>query len=158
MQQDEGDPRYHLPPVENGKPQVLTNARKARKDVVAVESEKGGRGYQSLASPLEFYVARGYISGEQYRAGTRLHGLWRGSIFAARYATMKYATEPAKGFDPELIALMPRDYMRALDSITKCMPRIIVRRVCCFEETAGSGKPMELLRDGLDMLVKHFRH
>lgn len=157
MQQDEGDMRLWLPPVENGKPEVLTSSRKQRKDVVAIEGEKGGRGYHSLATPLEFCVARRYITGEQYKAGCRVHALWRGSIISARYARMKFG-DTASAFDPECIPLMPRDYFRAMDSISDFLQRSTVRRVCCFEEPAGSARSMELLRDGLTTLVTHFRY
>jgi hypothetical protein len=156
MGDTDGDSRFHLPPVRDGKPEVLTDLRKKRGDVVAAESDKGGRSYHSLASPLEFCVARRYITGPQYEAGTRLHALWRGSILHARYAVMRFG-DPAGVFDAECLPLMPRDYFRAMDAIRGFHAQRLVRQVCCFELPPGKGKPIGLLRDGLDDLVRHFR-
>jgi hypothetical protein len=127
-----------------------------KRSIVAIEGHNGGREYRSIQVPLEFYVARRYITGEQYQAGCRLHALWRGSIISARYARMRFGA-PASDFDPENIALMPRDYFRAMDSVHGFQRKAVVRTVCCFDEVAGEGRRMELLKQGLDDLVKHFR-
>lgn len=156
QQGDEGDVRFWLPPEHNGKPQVLTKARKKRGDVVAYEGENGGREYRSVVEPLDLYISRRYISGEQYEAGDRLFRLWKGSLLEARYATMKYGDTPGGGFDPECVALMPRDYFRAIEAVRGFHPKRIVRRVCLWKDHAGQGQGMSWLLLGLNDLVKHF--
>lgn len=156
MSDTDGDARYHLPPVRDGKPEVLTVRRQERGDVVAVQGQRGGVQYRSLTLPMDFYVARGYISGEQYEAGERLYALWRGSIVTARFATMRFG-DVSSGYDPEAIALAPRDYFRAMDAVCGFHRKRIIRQVCLFGEPAGEGRPMITLREGLDFLVRHFR-
>jgi hypothetical protein len=125
--------------------------------IIATEGERGGRELRSLAAPLEFYVARRYITGKQYEAGTRLHALWRGSIISARFATMKFGDRKGD-YDPESMALMPRDYFRAMDAVQGFHAKRMVRMVCCFEEIAGGSLGMRNLKSGLDDLIKHFRY
>lgn len=135
---------------------VILQARKDARNVVAVEGERGGKQYHSLTAPLDFYIARRYITEEQYAAGDRLHQLWRGSILHARYARMNYG-DLASGYEPDIIALMPRDYFRAMDTVGGFAARRIVRQVCCFGEFLGSRGEMQPLKSGLDDLARHFR-
>jgi hypothetical protein len=147
----EGDPQYWL----SGK-DVITPERKKAKNAIAVEGERGGRQYRSLISPLDLYIARRYVNEEQFNAGQRVHNLWRASILHARYARMNYG-EIGSGYDPENMALAPRDYFRAMDSVRDHFDRKIVRSVCCFEEHTGGRKAMVALKSGLDDLVRHFQ-
>ncbi len=124
-------------------------------NMVAISTDRGGIEYRSIYLPLDLYVAKRQITGEQYEAGERLHALWRGSIVAARYTTMRF-TDATTGYDAESIALMPRDYFRAMDAVRGFLAKRMVRQVCCFGEPAGRGG-MVGLRDGLDNLVRHFR-
>ena len=153
QQGDEGDVRFWLPPDHNGKPQVLTAARKRRGDVITAEGERGGVERRALSMPLEFYVARRYITGDQYEAGLRLHRLFRGSILAGRVASMKYG-DAGGGYDPDSMALMPRDYLRAMAAVGDPKARRTVWLVCCFDEPAG--RDMAWLKRGLDDLGRHF--
>lgn len=156
MNDSDGDSRFHLPPVRDGKPEVLTEARKRRGDVVTVQSDRGGVERRSLFLPMDFYVARGDISGKQYEAGERLYPLWRGSIIAARYVTMRFGDVSA-GVDQESLSLKPIDYFRAMDAVRGFHPKRLVRQVCLFGEPAGKCGGMVFLRSGLDDLVRHFR-
>ena len=155
ISEGEGDPRHHLPRHENGRPKVLTPARKARGDVVAYEGEGGKRMYRSLAVPLNWYVAHRNIDEAEYEAGQRLHALWRGSILHARFATMRLGDVGGGPFEFEGAALIPRDYFRAMDAVRGFHPKRLVRQVCCFEELAGSGG-IHWLRSGLADLAGHF--
>ena len=98
--------------------------------------------------PLEFYVARRYITGDQYEAGLRLHRLFRGSPFwPAGYATSMRYGDVGGGYDPDSMALMPRDYLRAMAAVGDPKARRTVWLVCCFDEPAG--RDMAWLKLGL---------
>lgn len=147
------DESQWLPPRDT----VITTARKRNKSARRIAGEKGGIEFRSVAIPLEFYLARGHITEKQYRAGCRVHSLWRGSLLVARYSRMRFG-DVASDMDPESMALIPRDYFRAMEAVSGFLERSTVRRVCCFDEVAGSGRAMDLLRHGLDDLVRHFRY
>ena len=132
MADTDGDPRYHLPPATNGRPEVLTARRRDRGDVVAVEGDKGGREFRSLDAPLEYYVARQAITGRQYRAGKRLHALWsKGN--PSPYVQVRYEDgdggAKALSFAPHGFgAVEYRDAMLAIDSKEA---RCVAFAVCC---------------------------
>jgi hypothetical protein len=168
--QDEGDSRYWLPPVKDGKPQVLTRARKIRGDVVTVAGDRGGVERRSLDRPLEFYVAKGHITGRQYRAGKRLHALWE-SLAKAPYVQVQYREgdggEKAQSFVPAGFGALI--YREALYSITDERTRRIAFLVCCEEHFARECLPgtvrstairqaMTMLRNALDTLAAHFKY
>ena len=154
--ENDGDRTLWLPPVLDGKPQVLTAARQKRGDVVRVAGERGGVERRSIAEPLEWYVARRHITGDQYKAGTRLYALWKGSILGDRYATMRFG-DVTGDFDPESMALMPRDYCRAMDAVHGFHRQRAVRLVCLWGEFAGTPAMMTYLREGLTEITEHFR-
>ncbi|MBP3955413.1 hypothetical protein J8F10_08980 [Gemmata sp. G18] len=170
MADTDGDSRYWLPPVKDGKPEVLTGHRKQRGDVVAVEGTSGGREYRSLDAPLEFYVARQVITGRQYRAGKRLHTLWakaNPSLYVqARYEDSDGGAK-ALSFAPHGFGAV--EYREALQAIFSQDARRVAFAVCC-EGTpashcvkAGSVRSAKrqgiaLLHEALEALADHFKY
>jgi hypothetical protein len=168
MGDTDGDSRYHLPPVRDGKPEVLTGRRKERGDVVAVEGEKGGREFRSLDAPLEYYIARGVITAPQYRAGIRLHALWL-QAQPAGHSQVQY--EEGDGGGQTLSFVPPGfgavEYREAMAAISCPDARRVAFAVCCegyhASETVATGSNRtrrrigsKLLQDALDDLVGHF--
>lgn len=170
MQESDGDARYWLPPQENGKPLVLTKARKDRGDVVGVVTDRGGREFRSLAEPLEYYVARETITGRQYRAGKRLHSLWvkaNPSLFVqVRYEDTDGGAK-ALSFAPPGFAAV--EYREVLFSIKDRRARDVVYAVCCWgfhacQATDGVSERnarrigVRLLKEGLDTIADHLKY
>ena len=150
---------------------VRTPERKRNRTVVVTEGERGGRQYVSLAEPLEFYVAKRVITGKQYRAGKRLHGLWeRGA--KSPYVQVQYRLDDggakAQSFVPA--GFMATAYRDALYAVKNERARRIVFLVCCTGVFAGKTFPetvsartakrngISLLREALDVLADHFKY
>ena len=152
---DEHIDRTHWIEWSKDDPLIKAERRRAR-NAVAVEGNRGGREYRSLTAPLDAYIARRNITAEQYRAGRRIHAIWRNSILRERYVRMNYG-EPGSGFDMDSIALAPRDYLNAMEAVQGELQKRIVRWVCCEERFCGIRGGMAALQSGLDDLVRHFQ-
>jgi hypothetical protein len=148
----EGDPQYWL----SSKRLVINAQRKAARNIVMVEGDRGGKEFRSIVYPLDFYVARRHISAEQYKAGDRLRSIFNLSILRERYVRMNYGDVGGNsdGFD---MALAPRDFLKAMEAIRRDRDKTTVRVVCCEEKNAGKRGGMDSLKAGLDDLVKHFK-
>ena len=170
MQDTDGDSRYWLTPVQDGKPQVLTGQRRLRGDVVRVETDRGGREFRSLAEPLELYVSRQTITGRQYRAGKRLHILW---MKAKPALCVQVQYEEGDGGARAMSFVPPGfgavEYREALFSITDKHARDVVYEVCCMGRHAAQvveadskrtarWRGAKLLTEGLDILANHFKY
>ena len=70
---------------------------------------------------------------------------------------MRFGDVGGGSYDPESMALMPRDYFRAMDSVGGFQQKRVVRLVCLWKDFAGGERAMGQLRSGLDDLVRHFR-
>lgn len=138
---------------------ILTTSRSRAKNVVAVEGDNSGYQLYSLCRPLDFYVARRYISDEQYRAGDRLFMLWKNSILYARYARMNYGDYAYKAGSVDLadLAIAPKAFLEAKASLKGRHRKQIILQVCLDEKWAGPRKPMILLKEGLDQLADYFK-
>jgi hypothetical protein len=134
--------------------EVITPEQK--RNIVITEGDRGGRQIRALTRPLDYYVAHRHISGNQYRAGERLYKLWHYSILRMRYARMKFG-EVIGESDAESLALAPRDLLEAYQSITHPKTLDVVRMVCIDETKVGRGGQMNLLKDGLNILIAHFK-
>lgn len=151
-EQDFIDPRHWLP---EGM-ELLTEARKLQGDTITTTGERGGTETQTFENLLVFYYLRDHITIAQYRAGKRFHALWRNSCLRTRYVTMRF-DEPSGEFNAGDVALLPREYLEACDAVRGEQELRIIRLVCIESVRAGRRKGMQMLRDGLDDLVKHFR-
>lgn len=162
------DQRHWLPPGHNGKPRVLTAARKARGDVVTVETDRGGSERRSLSRPLEFYVARGHITGAQYRAGLRLNALFERTA-QSPFVQVQYRDqeggEKATSFVPAGFGAV--EYRAALAAIASKDAEKVAVLVCCADMPASGSveassirsakrRGMAHLRQALDDLARHF--
>ena len=166
--QDEGDTRHWLPPVENGRPQVLTTIRKKRGDVVALLGNGGGREYRSLAAPLDFYVANKHITGAQYHAGRKLLRLWVHSV-RSPYSQMIYGERDGAGMPEHFpIGMFAVEYRNAILAVRGDNERKVVHAVCCEDISASRCLPypskrtaqrlgVQYLVSGLDDLIRHFK-
>ncbi len=170
QQGDEGDVRFWLPPDLNGKPAVLTAARKRRGDVVTAEGDRGGVERRSIDRPLEYYIAKAQITGTQYRAGLRLHELWaKGS--QSPFSQAKYEDGSGGGqrlsFVPTGFAAV--EFRLAMAAVPGNNRRDVVYAVCCQDIPASRSMrfssrrtaerlSMAWLRDGLDSLAKHLQY
>lgn len=135
---------------------IVTAQRLAQRDLQAVETPRGGREVRAYAQDiLGYYLLRGLINEEQEHAGKRLYALWYKG-WAPRYTTIRYEQSVGRGHDDfehvQQLALM---YWDALQAIPGWRMRKMVYDVCCEGQRAGRGN-LGLLRDGLDVLVKHF--
>jgi hypothetical protein len=140
-----------------------------RGSVVGVEGERGGKEYRSLARPLETYVAKGQITGAQYRAGLRLNALWE-KTSQSPYSQVQYRDQEggarAMSFVPTGFGAV--EYRTAIDAVGGAKARLIVFGVCCEDRFATNCLPtltrrtaerqgMAYLREGLDALARHFK-
>ena len=134
---------------------VLTESRRNRRDVVKMEGKRGGIEHRSLDRPLDFYLNRCHITPRQYSAGVRYFRLWNYSVLRERYTRMRFGEESAIA-DLEGILIAPRQYLEA-QAVLNAEQKRVVFNVCCRDEKAGKRGGMLILRDGLDMLAKHFK-
>ena len=150
---------------------VFTPERKKNRTIVVTEGERGGREYRSLTAPLEFYVAKAVITGREYRAGKRLHGLWEKGA-KSPFVQVQYRLDDggakAQSFAP--IGFGAVEYREALYAVKNERARRVVFLVCCEGVFAGKTFPdtvsvrtakrtgVALLREALGVLADHFKY
>ena len=116
---------------------------------------------RTFKHPLDFYHRKGLITDEQHSAGVDLAQAFHFGIEVGNHSQWRY--EPASsGGGPEadkaLVQLVKAQaYFRAVLAVDGRATQKVVVGVCCFGEKAGKGGGMDVLKRGLDDLVKHYR-
>ncbi len=115
-------------------------------------------------APLDYYLRTKRITPRQFDAGFQLFMAWRRC--AARVGPIQSSyelrLEGVHAYEQPL--MMSEEYEAAIRAIPNTMAALVVYNVCCVQEWAravavavGINRRMELLNEGLDCLVIHFR-
>ncbi len=113
--------------------------------------------------PLDYYVGRSLISDEQFKAGSEFFRLWFYGAEKGNCPQMRFGIESGGTIDFDSAVALEQLYQRAEKSIKGTIQRLVVYRVCCWGEWAGylnyvgEKRRMQMLKDGLDDLVRHFK-
>ncbi len=149
--------------VVNGRIKMIvlpTPERVAKGDLEIEETERGGiniRAKRQFNEPSYLYARNGLITEKQKRAGIRFYTLWNHGAFRSRYVLSKYSERqdmPTEHADVQ--AEVQQEYHMARKAIRGTREKEIALRVCCHSEQAGKRGQMELLRNTLDDLARHF--
>lgn len=126
------------------------------KVVVVEESDRGGVAITSYSRPLSFYLRQDFINRLQYRAGNKLYLLHRAAGLHEHYTRMRFG-DTGGSYDLEMHSVSTKEFIEATQAITDPAVRKVVARVCIDEQFAGKRGGMNLLREGLDDLISHFK-
>lgn len=145
-----------------------------------IVEEKNGRAYVRSDVPIDYYLHRRLITLSQHEAAELLYFLWYHGAEKSSYVTVRDPRMP-KGIPNHMRKeQLEQTYNKAMLSIKDVVTRLTVYNVVCIGEwlvglnkeallrghsdrkhylkTAfGINRRMELLKDGLDQLQKHFR-
>lgn len=163
------DSQYWLP---HNHP-VVTPERLAKGDLVAVETDRGGKEVRTILWPPDCYIANRLITPRQYFAAQRLYRLWAGSKHQHHHVQVSYEERNTRtgpiylhGVVVESRFLMSLEYCESMTAIRGEAERRVVYSVCCYGEfaknlvarsrRAAQRTGMELLRSGLDDLADFY--
>lgn len=143
------------------------------KDVVILESPRGGVEQRSFLFPLDFYLRMELIERRQWLAGDRLNELYAEGTLPG-YVQFKYRDGGGGGkqMNPDPSGVMTREYRAAMMAIRGVPERRIAYEVCCegksltllwrlnhfTSKRTAQRVGMPRLRDALNDLADHFRY
>lgn len=116
---------------------------------------KNGKARVYAQLPLDLYREKSIVSDDQWAAGDRLGYLFTASnCFAVRTTNLtdERGRFLSKEGEPTPAERFELEYKEAINSVHYRM-RPLIRNVCCYHDTTVH---IEMLRDGLDDLVRHF--
>ena len=115
---------------------------------------------RTFKQPLDFYHRKGMISDEQHSAGLDLAQAFHFGMEVGNHSQWRYEPSSSGGKpepDKALLQLVRgQSYFRAVIAIDGRATQRMVVNVCCYGQTAGKGGGMEVLKRGLNDLVKHY--
>jgi hypothetical protein len=109
--------------------------------------------------PLDRYFRRNQITEAQHKAGSTLFVDWYNSGLSPRITSdpgRMNVGEATYGMAATERQAYHRKRFREAAAKIPDMARKEVCQACCDQEPIGKGAPMEILRRGLDVLVRHY--
>lgn len=141
----------------------------------------GKQRFVRTSVPIDYYLHKRYIKRHLWEAGELLFFYWYHGAEKSAYVTVRDPREPKGRGDSFRKEQMEQTYKAAMLAIRGVVPRLMVLNVVCYGEwlahlnqdemikaashpapvalarAFGKNKRMQLLKDGLDDLAKHFR-
>ncbi len=144
----------------------LPTKEQSKKSKYIVEDSKNGKRIRNITqTPLDLYLHKGYLTPQQYLAGNEYFRLWYYGAEKNLIKSINWNRESTnKTINPEAPYILELLYKKATNSIKGFNQRKIAFDVCCIGEflnavniSCGKNSRMNLLKNALDDLIKHFK-